>query len=206
MYNSLSQLLLKIASPGVPDFYQGSESWDFSLVDPDNRRPVDFATRRAELAGLRESSRKSQPALIAELLQNPEDGRIKLYVTCCGLGLRCADPDVFESGSYYPIEAIGGRNQHIVAFARQQGNRVVVAAAGRFFLKLSAGLGAPLGREVWGETALILPGAVRAPEYKDVFTGAVIQPERRGDLWTLPAADLFRRLPIGLLEGRTSDS
>jgi (1->4)-alpha-D-glucan 1-alpha-D-glucosylmutase len=206
MYNSLSQLLLKIASPGVPDFYQGSESWDFSLVDPDNRRPVDFATRRAELAGLRESSRKSQPALIAELLQKPEDGRIKLYVTCCGLGLRRAYPDVFESGSYYPVEIIGGRNQHIVAFARQQGNRVVVAAAGRFFLKLSAGVGAPLGREVWGETALILPGAVCAPEYKDVFTGAVLQPERRGVLWTLPAADVFSRLPIGLLEGRTSNS
>ncbi len=206
VYNSLSQLLLKIASPGVPDFYQGSETWDFSLVDPDNRRPVDFATRRAELAGLRESSLRSKPDLIAELLRNREDGRIKLYVTCCGLGFRRADPGLFESGTYHSIEAIGGRNQHVVAFARQQRNRVLVAAAGRFFLKLTAGRGAPLDRKVWGETALILPGAVRAREYKDVLTGCVVQPERHGDLWTLPAADVFRHLPIGLLEARTSDS
>ena len=206
VYNSLSQIVLKIASPGVPDFYQGSESWDFSLVDPDNRRPVDFVRRRAELARLRESALESRRELIGELLQSPEDGRIKLYVTCRGLGYRRADPALFESGSYLPIEAIGGRNQHIVAFARQQGNRVVIAAAGRFFLKLNIGRGAPLGPHAWGETELILPRSVRAPEFKDVLSGHVVQPTRRGDSWTLPLADVFQQLPIGLLEGPASDA
>jgi (1->4)-alpha-D-glucan 1-alpha-D-glucosylmutase len=205
MYNSLSQSLIKIASPGVPDFYQGSESWDFSLVDPDNRRPIDFARRRADLAALDEADRANSGGLVRDLLRQPEDGRIKLYVTSRGLRYRRSNPGLFEAGSYHPMDAIGARQQHIVAFARKHEGKVVIAVAGRFFLRLGCSFDAPVGGDCWGDTALVLPRAVRAPAYFDVLSGNSIEPQQSGSSWTLPVSQVFGVLPCALLEARSQD-
>ncbi|MBA2538835.1 MAG: malto-oligosyltrehalose synthase [Deltaproteobacteria bacterium] len=142
--NSLAQVAIKLASPGVPDIYQGTEVWDISLVDPDNRRPVDYAHRRALLASLGEPS----PALAKELLESFADGRIKLHVTRTGLVHRRADPLLFLEGSYRPLSA----GPHAIAFERARGNAKMICIAPRLPRTLTRGNSPwPLG-EVWGDT------------------------------------------------------
>ncbi len=114
VYNSLSQVLLKIAAPGIPDFYQGTELWDFSLVDPDNRRPVDYV-KRADLLADFQSVRgggSDQRQFVQELLATVSDGRIKLYMTMVGLHYRRAHASLFLSGEYVPLKVEGGKKQH----------------------------------------------------------------------------------------------
>lgn len=207
--NSLSQVLLKIASPGVPDFYQGCEMWDFSLVDPDNRRPVDFARRASCLRELEEKEGACGPAaLAAELLDSWTDGRIKLYLTSRALRFRRAHRDLFAGGAYIPLEAVGPFCRHVCAFARHQGKRWALAAAPRLAARLAMRraspcaelpLTAPLDEGVWGDTALTLPdGAPRA--WRNVFTGEEVQAEG-GE--ALPLAAIFRSFPVALLEGES---
>src|SRR6185436_4946166 len=112
-----SQLVLKIAAPGAPDFYQGSELWDFSLADPDNRRPVDFDERMRML-----ESMQTETVQPTELLKNWPDGKIKLYTTWMGLRLRRANPDLFLRGEYLPIRTTGFRAENVIAFARRLKN------------------------------------------------------------------------------------
>src|SRR5205085_10481475 len=122
LFNSLAQTLLKITAPGVPDTYQGTELWDFSLVDPDNRRPVDYERRREMLRELRanvEASGRRLPELTRELLARKEDGRIKLYVTYRALHCRREDPRLFTIGEYLPVEAAGPRQEHVFGFVRR---------------------------------------------------------------------------------------
>jgi (1->4)-alpha-D-glucan 1-alpha-D-glucosylmutase len=195
MLNSLSQIVLKIASPGVPDFYQGTEVWDLSLVDPDNRRPVDYARRRELLASLREEEAAAPQGLAARLLARPEDGRVKMHVTRAALRFRGAARDLFERGSYVPLSASGARSAHVCAFARRLGPRAAVAAAGRFFLALGAAERPPVGRAAWGDTALALPADLSETAWRDALTGRRI---RAGA--TLALADLFAELPAALLE------
>src|SRR5262249_51602306 len=114
MINSLAQVVLKIASPGVPDLYQGTELWDLSLVDPDNRRPVDFPRRAKMLAGLQKRIAEQGADLIAlagELLAAPVDGRVKMYVTHQALALRRALPQLFCEGAYLPLDLGGARRE-----------------------------------------------------------------------------------------------
>src|SRR5690606_37308084 len=116
MFNSLSQTLLKCASPGVPDIYQGNELWVFSLVDPDNRRPVDYAHRRRmlqELMAFVSVPAAEQAARVRSLLDGMEDGRPKLYLTWKALMLRRTLPEVFQHGEYLPLTAIGPREDHL---------------------------------------------------------------------------------------------
>jgi (1->4)-alpha-D-glucan 1-alpha-D-glucosylmutase len=131
--NSLTQLVLKATMPGVPDFYQGTETWDLSLVDPDNRRPVDFAARRAALDT---SAAPDWPALASSWT----DGRIKLALTHRLLTLRNELPAVFADGAYEPIEVTGPDREHLVAFRRSRGrDRVVVAVARHFARRTDSG-------------------------------------------------------------------
>src|SRR6202007_761908 len=116
--NSLSQTLLKLTAPGVPDFYQGSELWDFSLVDPDNRRPVDYARRRELLDRLPDPSHGDLAAFIADLLGQPEDDRLKLFATTTMLRARRAAHDVFRCGRYESLATEGRARDHVFAFAR----------------------------------------------------------------------------------------
>jgi (1->4)-alpha-D-glucan 1-alpha-D-glucosylmutase len=166
-FNSLSMTLLKLASPGVPDIYQGEEMIELALVDPDNRRPVDFETRRRLLAELAAASDGQQT--LRELLAAPTDGRAKLWTIARALRLRRADPDLFADGEYLPLAAEGERAQHLLAFARRHRNRLAVAIAGRLY----AGLGLPAGKPpvgaLWRGTRIDLPPAAG---WCDVLSGA----------------------------------
>jgi (1->4)-alpha-D-glucan 1-alpha-D-glucosylmutase len=179
MVNSLAQVVLKLTSPGVPDFYQGSEAWDLSLVDPDNRRPVDFAQRSATLESLEPLLGHALPpataaAELADLLARWENGRIKMFVTAAGLRARRAMPDVFVDGSYLPLEPKGDRASHVVALARRHGARAAIAVVPRLFSGFTAGA-PPLG-DLWRDTALVLPRDLHGIRLRNVFTGATLAP------------------------------
>ena len=198
--NSLSQVLLKIASPGVPDFYQGTELWDFSLVDPDNRRPVDFAKRTQLLKNLKQQEKNGRAALVAGLLSHWQDGRLKLYVTYQGLKLRRTYPELFRQGAYLPLAVQGQRQNQVLALARRQDHDWVLAVAGRFFTTLTPAGQPPTGREVWGDTEVILPP--EAPvAWEDIFTGRVCEAREAATLKHLPLQKVLQHLPLAFLSG-----
>src|SRR5262245_51619543 len=157
MLNSLSQALLKIASPGVPDFYQGTELWDFSLVDPDNRRPVDFGKRIKLLEEVKQREKENRSAFIQDALSRWVDGKSKLYVTYKGLSFRRSHRSLFEEGNYIPIHAVGETGDHICAFARRKGQAWALVAVPRLSTQLLKPERPPLGEETWGSSALVLP-------------------------------------------------
>ena len=203
LYNSLTQTLVKLTAPGVPDIYQGNELWDFSLVDPDNRRPVDFARRRAMLRAL--SGHKGAPAkLAAELLAQAQDGRIKLWLIRCALQLRHLRYDLFTAGDYRALPTRGEQAERCVAFGRSHGGQAVVAAAGRCYLPLirgpGGGLRQPVGAAVWGETLIELGKRLPPGDYRDVFSGRVHRPRSDGGRSCLPLAEVFATWPVALLE------
>ncbi|MFI5355373.1 MAG: malto-oligosyltrehalose synthase, partial [Desulfobaccales bacterium] len=198
--NSLSQLLLKLASPGVPDFYQGTELWDFSLVDPDNRRPVDFARRTRLLNDLKQQEKHGRAGLVAGLLSHWQDGRLKLYVTYQGLKLRRTYPEIFRQGAYLPLAVQGQRQNQVLALARRQDHDWILAVAGRFFTTLTPAGQPPTGREVWGDTEVILPP--EAPvAWEDIFTGRVCEAREAATLKHLPLQKVLQHLPVAFLSG-----
>jgi len=211
LVNSLAQVVLKIASPGVPDFYQGTELWDFNLVDPDNRRPVDFDRRvrgldRVDRVLALESGARA--VAIASLLRDWEDGTIKLLLTAAGLRLRAARPDLFVDGDYLPLEtdttAIAAR---VVAFARLSergpargaGAGAAIAVAphlvGRF---IDAERPMPCG-EMWKTSRVLVPKALAALTYRDAFTGVEIKPVMANDSAWLFVGQILKTLPVALL-------
>ena len=196
-FNALSQLVVKIFSPGVPDFYQGSELWDFRLVDPDNRRPVDFETRIRLLGEIK----RREPAglkLIGEMLHNWQDGRIKLYVTYKGLHFRRANAELFREGTYLPLETTGNKKQHVYAAARRRKNAWALLATPRFVTKIQPTGRLAVGRQAWGETAVLLPS--RAPlRWFNVFTEETLMASRTGRQPALFAQGIFRSFPVALL-------
>ena len=193
---ALSQLLLKLCSPGVPDIYQGNEIWDDSLVDPDNRRRVDFAHRRALLAGI-EARRGEGARLAMDLVERAADGRIKMFVTSTTLDFRRRNAVLFgDEGAYAPVETRGARAEHLIAFTRRAGDHEVVVVAPRLTAALAGGrLHPPLG-EVWEDTVLPLGHG----RWVDVFTGEAHG--SRGD--RLEAARVLAHFPLALLERRRS--
>jgi (1->4)-alpha-D-glucan 1-alpha-D-glucosylmutase len=199
LFNALSQTLLTLTSPGVPDIYQGNELWDLSLVDPDNRRPVDYGLRRHYLHELRRRLRHDRlDELAAELLASPTDGRIKLFVTHRLLALRRTRPSLFDSG-YTPLRVAGARVGHVCAYARSDpdGELIVVAPV------LIAGLvrrelEAPIGEAVWRDTAVLLAGEP-GHRYRDLFTGAEIVSEPKRGRASLPLAQVLGGFPVAAL-------
>src|SRR5207245_1930896 len=171
MINSLSQVLLKMTCPGVPDFYQGTELWDFSLVDPDNRRPVDYAARRATLAELLERITEQGDdlrPLTQALLDTLADGRVKLYVILQTLRYRRQHREPFTEGSYEPLTASGAPHSHVCAFVRRAADQVVVVAVPRLVYRLTNGQQRlPLGPEAWAETWLALPIAATGQAFRN---------------------------------------
>ncbi len=203
LFNSLSQTLLKLTVPGVPDIYQGCELWQFSLVDPDNRRPVDFAQRQALLKELQVLAATPTEALadaVRCLLDTLEDGRCKLYLTWKALELRNRYPQLFQQGSYLPLRVEGAWADHLCAFARQSDEQTAIVAVPR----LCAGLlgeqaAAPLGPAVWDNTRVELPSAWSGTLYRHVLTGEHLQPVREGDKAFLPVSALLACFPVALL-------
>jgi len=205
MMNSLSQLLLKLTSPGVPDIYQGNEIWHFCLVDPDNRRPVDFAKRMGLLAELgRSMTDSSQPTAsrLQDLLQNPGDGRVKMYILWKTLTYRQENPELFERGSYFPLAAVGAGKEHLCAFGRSLGEQTLVVAVPRLVARLQHkdATRMPLGRAVWGDTVLTLPDHLQGSGFFNVLTGEEVTGQENGA--GIYAADLFSQFPLALLAAK----
>jgi (1->4)-alpha-D-glucan 1-alpha-D-glucosylmutase len=203
MLNSLAQTVLKITAPGIPDFYQGSELWDLSLVDPDNRRPVDF-TRRQALLDAMLARTPDEPtrlgALCAELLESWPDGRVKLYATHRGLTLRRELARLFASGSYQPLSAGGDQADHVIGFARLDRAERVVAVVPRLSARLTGFSGRlPLGPEVWGDTWISLGDRALEGAYRDRFSGARVATEMRDGVPSLAARLVFANFPVALL-------
>lgn len=204
VYNSLSQVLLKLASPGVPDTYQGTELWDLSLVDPDNRRPVDFEIRRKYLDSLRRRAAELGDDLVPlaeELLANPGDGRIKMYVIYRVLNYRRDHAPLFAEGEYLPLFAAGELANHVCAFARRRNGEEVIAVAPRLIVGLTQGTEQrPVGEDVWGDTVLQLPDAVAGTEYRNVLTGETMRAIGENGQASLPMATVLAHFPVALLE------
>ena len=200
IFNSLAQTLLKITAPGVPDFYQGTELWDFSLVDPDNRRPVDYALRRKLLASFPQDDQIDLATFVLQLLAHPRDGRIKLYVTSRALRFRRNRQDLFAKGTYLPLASHGQRENHVLSFARTLGDQNVLILAGRFFTRLGDAKQLPIGKEAWGDTVVTLHHAFAAGWYRNIFTGERVHAEQKGNEIELSLAQAFAHLPVALLE------
>lgn len=209
LYTALSQAFLKLTSPGVPDIYQGQELWDFSLVDPDNRRPVDFDGRRKILAQLKTDlgpNEESLAPVARQLAENPRDSRIKLLTTWRALQFRRQHAELLEQGQYIPLVAGGTKAAHVCAFAWHLpavGGRAAqsaVAVAPRLLASLTplpAGADRsppPLGEGVWLDTYLDVPQLPAAP-LKDLFTGRVIVPQNS----RLSLAAVLADFPVALL-------
>jgi (1->4)-alpha-D-glucan 1-alpha-D-glucosylmutase len=197
VWNSLAQTIWKVAAPGVPDFYRGTELWDLSLVDPDNRRPVDWPRRRRILAYLDERAATGVLSLLEELYATLADGRIKLFVTARALRARKAHAALFTDGDLRPLQATGAQAESVVAFARvRAGNGAAtwaLAAAPRFLTRVAPEGQRPTG-DVWTDTAVALPED--APRrWKDTLTGQPLEAGPSG----LPLKDLWRHLPGALL-------
>jgi len=199
IFNSLSQTVLKITSPGVPDFYQGTEVWNFSLADPDNRRPVDYNQLRGLLQRLREAEDQNMENLVDQLIQDPVDGAVKLYVTRSALRFRRANRELFANGSYTGLRVAGKKQRHVITFSRSYRQREVVIVAGRFFALLGADRSLPVGKETWSDTTVVLRRQIAATHYRELFTGRVIATEKRNGNLVLPVSEVFSRLPIALL-------
>jgi (1->4)-alpha-D-glucan 1-alpha-D-glucosylmutase len=203
MVNSLAQLVLKLASPGVVDFYQGNELWDLSLVDPDNRRDVDFGRRRQlleallpQLVSIEEGG--AAGSTVSDLLAHWEDGRIKLFVTAAGLRFRRRHPAVALDGAYLTLQPEGPGADHLVAFARHHASGTLIAVAPRLAASLAAGA-LPLGEAVWTSTRIVLPETLASAPYRHLLTGDTIHLTREPNHFSVAAADVFRSSPVALL-------
>jgi (1->4)-alpha-D-glucan 1-alpha-D-glucosylmutase len=181
--NGLSQVLLKVACPGVPDFYQGTELWQFTLVDPDNRRPVDYSRRISMLDTLRRREAEDRIALIRELAVDPARDEMKLFATHKALDFRRSHKELFAQGRYIPLAARGACAAHVCAFARQWESQWAVVVAPRWLVHLAD----------WADTELVIPDGWPM-EWEDALTGLIPAS------WRLGA--LLCEFPIALLFGQ----
>jgi (1->4)-alpha-D-glucan 1-alpha-D-glucosylmutase len=211
LYNALAQALLKLMSPGVPDVYQGQELWDFSLVDPDNRRPVDFALRRRLLAELQcetERGPQARLSLARRLAENPTDPRLKLLVTWQALRIRRDHADFFRLGRYVPLAASGPKAEHVCAFAWQrevakEPRRQLIVVVPRLISRLTqpsatANDGAAMlpCRAVWEDTRIAIENST-GMLWRNLFTGQHVRSESSA----IPVADILSDFPVAVLVG-----
>ena len=202
IFNSLSQTLLKITSPGIPDFYQGNELWDFSLVDPDNRRPVDFSTRihvlneliqKEAASGLLDTARETVAAR--------NDGRIKLHLTHKALTFRRDNRTLFDAGRYLPLTVEGACQEHICAFERSVNDSSILVVVPRFCCSLTGDSnGLPLGPEVWRDTRILQSFDTAASCYRNIFTGEILTLDQQEGRLSLALKDILAVFPVALLE------
>ena len=184
--NSLAQTLLRLSVPGVPDLYQGTEFWDFSLVDPDNRRPVDYAARKQALA---------EETSVADLLTDWKDGRIKQALIAKVLNLRAEHPGLFSEGSYQPLEIKGSHAEHVMAFAREtQGVRAIIVVPRTCSELLGTAQTPLINAANWGDTRIMLPFADSGSDWKGLFSDVVVTSDRE-----VPLSAALERFSVNLL-------
>jgi (1->4)-alpha-D-glucan 1-alpha-D-glucosylmutase len=207
LFNSLSQLLLKLTCPGVPDIYQGNELWDFSLVDPDNRRPVDYGRRQDLLQELQKVTGEPgcEPGCRARsMLNSLEDGRAKLFVITKGLTFRREHGRFFQNARYIPLLTQGPAANHVCAFARQFEREIAIVAVPRLCATL---LGdkkqSPIGGDVWGQNLLEIPAEIQCPDFRNVLTGEKVQVQANENGQFILAGDVFSNFPAALLWAET---
>jgi (1->4)-alpha-D-glucan 1-alpha-D-glucosylmutase len=204
MLNSLSQLLLKLTVPGVPDIYQGTELWDYSLVDPDNRRQVDFSRRSAMLDELHRGEEaagvEGLAGFASKLMTHPDDGRVKMYVLSRTLAYRRRHPGLFTRGGYAPVECVGPKRLHICAFSRTGRGESALVIAPRFFAVLGAKRW-PLAdpQQVWSGTMLRI-GKGLPSKYRDLFTGEQVETTLEGNDRWINLDETLKRFPVVLLQ------
>lgn len=205
--NSLAMVALRVAAPGVPDTYQGRERWDLSLVDPDNRRAVDYPVRRSlleQMRGLEEDDPQalgSRAAVAALLLGRWETGEVKQYVLTRMLERRGALAPLFLEGAYLPLEARGAWAEHVVTFARQLGDRAAIVVAPRLTASLpGAATDGPLWAPKWGDTVIPLPDSFGDRRYRDAITGIEVEPSAGSAPPSLALANVLASFPVALLE------
>lgn len=203
LFNSLSQLLVKLTAPGIPDTYQGSEVWQFRLVDPDNRYPVDWHDLGERFRSLQELLAGDDPPLaerLGALLDHPADGRVKMYTLLRTLSCRREHEQLFAQGSYLPLRAQGPAADHLFAFARVHRQHTVIVCAPRLVARLQGTTGERLALdgERFGETTLPVPDHLAGLRLQNLFcgTGFTVPTQHNP---ALRAADLFRHFPVALL-------
>ncbi|MBD2482572.1 malto-oligosyltrehalose synthase [Planktothrix sp. FACHB-1365] len=193
IFNSLSQTLIKITSPGLPDFYQGTELWDLSLVDPDNRRFVDYQKRMQFLEEIKRRSQEDILSLIEELKSTPEDGRMKLFLIYQGLIVRKQYLEVYQQGTYIPLEITGDYAEHILAFARTYGQQIIITIVPQFLTNLVEPKQFPLGQMIWKDTAIEIPEEW-STDWEDTLTHQLIKGSP-----SLKIGDILTVFPVALL-------
>jgi (1->4)-alpha-D-glucan 1-alpha-D-glucosylmutase len=192
LWNSLAQVVLKYTVPGVPDLYQGTELWDLSLVDPDNRRPVDYTLRQTILNDLQQRASTDVAALCQELLETRRDGRIKLFLTTQLLHARKTHPELFRDGDYHPLSLSGSAANHGIAFARVWQNQRAIAFVPRLTTMLVEADQSLLG-ECWGDTTVELPSG-SSSSWINVMTGQPLDGSH-----ALKVSDILSIFPVALL-------
>jgi (1->4)-alpha-D-glucan 1-alpha-D-glucosylmutase len=197
LWNALGRTVLHLASPGIPDLYQGDELWNFALVDPDNRRPVDFDLRGKlldEIEGGASGDPESRSRYLAGLAASPEDGRLKLHVVRAALAARHQRPAAFRSATYVPLEATGGSADRLIAFGRGDGAERLVAAVPRLVAGHVLPGGSPMDEVLWQDTRLPIPEGW-PQRWTCALTGRALEAGSGG----LRVSELFRVLPVTLL-------
>ena len=195
VYNSLSQMLIKITSPGIPDFYQGTELWDLFLVDPDNRQPVDYNLRREFINEIIERDKEDNISYLQNLLSNPSDGKIKLYMTYKSLEVRNVNLEIYNEGNFIPVETGGKFKDNIIAFTRNLEDNSITTIAPRFLAALVSENELPIGTDIWKDTYIKLD-KVKSDILKNNLTGEAI--ERKDKVLV---GELFKNFPYGLISG-----
>jgi (1->4)-alpha-D-glucan 1-alpha-D-glucosylmutase len=202
MYNSLSQTLLKITSPGVPDFYQGTELWNLFLVDPDNRMSVNYKKRADMIKDLKSQEKEAGLLELSQnLIKNKENGKIKLNLILRALQFRNRNRELFENGEYFPLEATGASAYHVCGFARRLNKAQVLAIAPRFFAQLIPDPDTmPFGKETWKDSYLLVPFADKGEQYRNILTGETCTVQDDLDAAGIYLSDIFSHSPVALLE------
>ena len=207
LWTALSRVLVHLTAPGTPDVYQGDELWNFSLVDPDNRRPVDFSVRARLLAELDVVSCGDGPLpeeSLRAMMEAPEDGRIKLYVTSRLLRERRRYAALYGSGAYRALAAVGLRAGHVLAYARDGDGGPAIVIAPRLVYTLTGDAAPPLGAEVWSDTTIPV-GVASARGWTCVLSGHTIELDERDGGGHLRVADALRILPVAVLRPASTE-
>lgn len=194
IFNSLSQTLLKLTIPGIPDFYRGTELWDLNLVDPDNRRPVNFEKRKKYLDDIHTKAKEDLSSLMEELLANKKDGRIKLFLISRVLNARRKNSKVFQKGAYKPLEKRGKHRDKVIAFTRKLNKKWVITIVPRFLTPLIKE-GDPLGNKVWKNTRILIPDAASS-SWRDAITEKNIEANEM-----FFVGKVLEKFPVAMLVG-----
>lgn len=196
MLNSLSQLILKMTTPGIPDFYQGSELWQLTLVDPDNRQPVEYGKRQEILKSIQKSAEKNRVDLIENLSKSIEDGRLKMFIMWIVLNFRKNNASLFQEGKYIPLEVKGEKAKHIVAFSRTCGEQHCLVLVSRFFLELMKNNPEIPSAEIWRNTFVQLPTSIQG-NFRNIFDNHQINLKNTQEL---SVEHIFQHFPFAVFE------